>query len=220
MIITVGHEKGGCGKTTTATNLAVWLLHHGADVLLVDADKQSSASHWASVREGDSRLAPIRCVQLAGHVTATLRDLATRYEHLIIDCGGRDSVELRSSLLVADVLISPVRPSQLDLWAMEHLVNVVVDARALNPALRALAVLTMTPTNVRVREASDAREMLGESEVFELAASSLCDRKAYRDAICGGWSVLEMDDDKAVGELLALGKEIYGQVSQRAAVAV
>jgi chromosome partitioning protein len=220
MIVTVGHEKGGCGKTTTATNLATWLAHAGRDVLLLDADRQCSATHWAAVRAQDDNLARVPCVQATGNIGAAVRDLATRYGDIVIDCGGRDSAELRSSLLVADVLVAPIRPSQLDLWAVTHLGELVVSARALNPHLRAYAALAMVPTNVRVTEGADARAMLSTHTEFALLKPVLYDRKAYRDAVCGGWGVIEMDDAKAAAEVHALGEVIYGQVSRRSAAAV
>ena len=58
MIILVGGEKGGTGKTTIATNLAARLKDPGADVLLVDTDKQGSASSWAAMREEQKEVWP------------------------------------------------------------------------------------------------------------------------------------------------------------------
>ena len=221
MILSVGHEKGGCGKTTVATNLAAWLALNGRDNLLIDADKQSSASHWAAVRQEDQRVVAIRVVQLSGNIAATIRDLSTRYGDIVIDGGGRDSMELRSSLLVADQLLAPVRPSQLDLWSMAHLSELVEQAQVLNPSLRARAVLNMVPTNARGKESVFAKEAIKEfAPQFELSNVVLRDRKAFRDAIPGGWSVLELDDVKAASEVKALAEETYGQIQTRAAAAV
>ena len=221
MIIAVGHEKGGCGKTTVATNLAVWLAHAGRDVLLVDADKQMSATHWATMREQDARVAVVRAVQLSGNIAATVRDLACRYQDLVIDCGGRDSIELRSALVIADFFLAPVRPSQLDLWSLSHLDELVEQARALNPTLLARALLSIAPTNARGKESALAVEAIRESAPqFELSRVALHNRKAFRDAVPGGWSVLEMDDPKAATELNALAEEIYGQIQSCAAAAV
>jgi chromosome partitioning protein len=50
MIYTVGGIKGGSGKTTVATNLAVLLNHAGRDVLLVDADDQENATGFTTWR--------------------------------------------------------------------------------------------------------------------------------------------------------------------------
>ena len=50
MIYTVGGIKGGSGKTTIATNLTVYLLQQGRDVMLVDADDQESATDFTAFR--------------------------------------------------------------------------------------------------------------------------------------------------------------------------
>ena len=46
MILLLGGEKGGTGKSTLATNLAAWLAVAGRDVILVDTDVQRTAAHW------------------------------------------------------------------------------------------------------------------------------------------------------------------------------
>ena len=53
MIILIGGEKGGTGKTTLATNLAAMRALAGHDVLLVDTDRQGSAAAWA-LKRGES----------------------------------------------------------------------------------------------------------------------------------------------------------------------
>jgi ABC-type cobalamin/Fe3+-siderophores transport system ATPase subunit len=50
MIVTVGGEKGGSGKTTLAATLAAYHAVMGNDVLLVNADPQQSASYWSEQR--------------------------------------------------------------------------------------------------------------------------------------------------------------------------
>ena len=42
MVILIGSEKGGVGKSTISTNLAVALVLGGSDIVLVDADRQST----------------------------------------------------------------------------------------------------------------------------------------------------------------------------------
>ena len=51
MIVLIGGEKGGTGKTTIATNLAALRAMAGRDVLLVDTDPQGSASYWTTSRD-------------------------------------------------------------------------------------------------------------------------------------------------------------------------
>ncbi len=50
MIICVGGTKGGTGKSTVATNLAVMLATSGRDVLLVDADEQGTSTDFTNMR--------------------------------------------------------------------------------------------------------------------------------------------------------------------------
>ena len=65
MIVAVLGEKGGTGKTTFSTNLAGMRSATGRDVLVVDADRQGSASYWAEARE-EAGLTSVSCVQKFG----------------------------------------------------------------------------------------------------------------------------------------------------------
>src|SRR6516165_3285835 len=102
MIVLVGGEKGGVGKTTLAVNLAAMRARAQHDVLLADADKQASANLWANIRDQEKVDPPVRCVQKRGKgLAADVRDLATRYEDIVIDAGGQDSIELRAAMTIA-----------------------------------------------------------------------------------------------------------------------
>jgi chromosome partitioning protein len=65
MIITTGGLKGGGGKSTAATNLAIMRMKAGRKVLLVDADEQRSASEFVEQREALGH-GTLPCVQLVG----------------------------------------------------------------------------------------------------------------------------------------------------------
>jgi chromosome partitioning protein len=127
MIVLVGGEKGGTGKTTIATNLAAKRALAGRDVLLVDTDQQGSANYWAQNREEpEAKPGRVACVQKSGKgLQAEVRDLAKRYEDIVIDTGGRDSVELRAALVVADKAYIPIQPSQFDIWTLDRMDGLV-----------------------------------------------------------------------------------------------
>ena len=136
MIVLVGGQKGGVGKTTLAVNLAAMRSRAGRDVLLVDADRQGSANLWAGIRHEDPRNAPVPCVQKVGKgLAADIRDLATRYEDVVMDAGGQDSVELRAAMAIAEFALFPIQPSIFDAATLETLAELVAQAQALNTRL-------------------------------------------------------------------------------------
>src|SRR5207237_10288608 len=93
MIIVVGGIKGGSGKTTVATNLAVLRSGKSKDVLLIDADDQETATDFTVLRnEHLSNRAGYTCIKLSGAAVRTeVLRLAEKYKDIIIDTGGRDT---------------------------------------------------------------------------------------------------------------------------------
>src|SRR5438874_2848584 len=107
MILISGGTKGGSGKTTIATNLAIMRATQGQDVLLIDADDQETASDFTILRnERPGGVAGYTSIKLTGAAvrTQTLR-LSDKYNDIIIDTGGRDTSSQRAALSVADVLL-------------------------------------------------------------------------------------------------------------------
>ena len=209
MIILVGSQKGGCGKSTIAVNVACALALDGkAHGLLVDSDPQASVARWVQDRQGHPELKNIPCVQVSGDVRVTLRDLAERYQYLVVDVAGRDSVELRSGLSAADILLSPIRPSQYDLDTVPHLAEVYSKAKDFNQKLKAYLVLNLCPTNPVVREAEEAQAYLKDFSEFDVAQTRIYDRKAYRDSVAEGQSAIEWKDKKAADSIRLLVKEV------------
>ena len=215
MVVLIGGEKGGTGKTTLATNLAALRSNEGCDVLLVDTDKQGSASDWAAVREEIEGVSRISCVQVFGkQVTSQVQDLDTRYDDLIVDAGGRDSVELRSAMVVTDRLYVPLQASQFDVWTIERMEELVDQAQAINPSLQARVFINRASPHPQVREAEEAKEILDDFEHLTFSEVLIHDRIAFRRAASGGGSVMEADspDQKACREVQKLYDAIFKQV--------
>ena len=121
MIIIIGCDKGGAGKTTTATNFAVGLALAGLDVCLMDADPQRSASRWHQDRETAKLNPRITLVEKLQNLSSTLQSLRSRFDHIIVDVAGRNSRELITGGAVADIIVAPHQASQLDLDTLEEL---------------------------------------------------------------------------------------------------
>jgi chromosome partitioning protein len=209
MIVLFGGEKGGTGKSTLATNLAVWLVRHGRDVILVDTDQQRTASHWVDRRNALNGLGTVHCAERRGNVFHALRDLAKRYDEVIVDAGGRDSEELRTAMVGAHHLYMPLKASQPDLETSLHMDELVKLALGMNQDLQARAIISMAPTNPAINEAQEAMELLAELHEFTLSGAIVRERKVYRDAIAEGRGVMEMGNEKAIAEVETLAKEIY-----------
>ena len=86
MILLIGGEKGGAGKSTIACNLAVFLACQEKDVLLLDADPQKTSSTWAYRRSliTDQVLPKIHSAEKTGDIYDTVMDFSKRYKFIII----------------------------------------------------------------------------------------------------------------------------------------
>lgn len=211
MIVLIGGEKGGTGKTTIAVNLAAMRAVNGHDVLLLDADKQGTASLWAAIRAEDEARPRVTCLAKFGQTLHhEVKALAGKFQDIIIDAGGRDSVELRAAMLVADRFFAPVKPSQFDAWTLTTVERLANDARVVNPDLEVFALVNQASANPNVAEAEEAREFIAEFENIKLARSILRERIAFRKAAREGLAVVEHrpQDEKAVKEMT----DLYGEV--------
>lgn len=211
MIILCGGEKGGAAKTTIATNVASILANMGRDVLLVDTDPQGSASDWASTRAGQEGVARVGAVQKFGKgLISEVKDLASRYDDVILDAGGRDSAELRASLAVADVAVLPFQPSHFDLWTVNRAAELIETARGFNPELVVIAVISRASTHAVANDTTDAKELLADYPTMILANAVLRDRVAFRRAAGLGLGVVESKlDEKASHEMQQLFDQVW-----------
>ncbi|WP_227655181.1 division plane positioning ATPase MipZ, partial [Klebsiella pneumoniae] len=125
MIIVLGSQKGGVGKSTLAVSIAAYLMSLGNRVIIVDADDQKSVLTWYNNRPEDLPHIPV--TGATGNIKAMLKEHEKSYDFVIADCAGRDSAEMRSGLMAADVFISPLRPSQMDLDVVPHTCSVLMN---------------------------------------------------------------------------------------------
>jgi chromosome partitioning protein len=221
VILTFGGEKGGVGKSTLSCHLAYMIRCMGRDPLLVDADPQGSATNFTAARDDRNAQPRVAGVQKLGKGLAhEIRRLADRYSDLVIDTGGRDSVELRLAMLVSDRVIVPINLSAFNWWTLEKVDQLVAEARLSNPDLRATVLLNRAPGNpqLRRRKVATAVERLQAAgfENLDILETVIVERTAFQDNEEFGFTVFEPSvlrgvvGTSACAEVAALFKEITG----------
>ena len=202
-IITIANQKGGVGKTTLATNLAVVLANKGS-VVLVDADDQQSAVKWNDRRSENK----IPTEHHTGDLKKVLLNLQKKYDYVVLDVAGRDSLEYRSALQVADTLIVPTQPSQSDFDCIPFVFQMYNTYLEENPKLKPYLVINKAPANTKSTEVAEAVAVLKDVPDFKILNTIIRDRKQWRDASANGLSVAEMGSSKAKDELNSFILEI------------
>ena len=212
-VVVIGGQKGGTSKSTIAQNLAVALALEGGDVMVIDTDSpQNTSDNWIESRNTGGITPAIHCsMQVGSKVGAAIADCRKRYSHVIVDTGASDSEELRHALARADVLVTPFKPHQADMWTVRKMNEIVSETRAVNPHLRALAVVSIAPANRRVSETATAADFLAGFTELTLAKTIIRDRLAYPRAMSEGRGVLEFEpvDEFARDEITRLYREVF-----------
>lgn len=210
MILVCGGIKGGSGKTTLATNLAVMRSLDSKKVLLVDADEQKSSSDWVDQREAMKIETSWTTVQLSGKaIHSQLIRFKQDYDDIIVDVGGRDTTSQRSALTVADVFLIPFKPRSLDIWTIGAVKNMISEVMTVNPKLKCLSIINQGDS--RGTDNEDAREILKECPDICCFDLTIGHRKAFSNAAAQGLGVYELQLEKKAKEEL---KNLYCAIYQ------
>ena len=207
-IITIAQHKGGAGKTTLSTQIAATLSQDGAHVLLIDADPQGSSTEWFEAREhtlGDSNT--ITHTKLQGwRLMKDIKSFANEYDYVIIDTPPHAESESSISIRHADLVIIPIQPSPLDIWASAPTLKLVLSEK--RPLL---IVLNRVPPKSNLNTAiMDKLEAMR----INVARQALGNRVAYAGSVMAGLGVVEYDPrSTAAKEMRALVAEINRQKS-------
>lgn len=211
-----GSDKGGVGKTTQVVNAAVALsILTKKKVCIIENDPQRSAKKWNDRRNEAGIVPAIFLKEAYGKdLEIVAKRMAQEYDYVLIDLAGRDSKEQRRALLFADIFLSFIQPSQVDLETVEEHTKKVREGWSCNPNMRVLHVLNRCPTHPADNDAQETYKMLTSDPDWWLpvAKQRIYDRKAHRSAFAEAMGIHEGTDNKAKGELELLLKEagFYG----------
>ena len=203
MIISFLNQKGGVGKTTLSVNVAGCLARQGHRVLLIDADKQGSATTWASLRED----APFQVVSMArANMARDALKLAQDYDHTIIDGPPHAEEIARSCIVASDFVALPIEPSGLSTWASDLTVRQVKEAQEFKQTLKCGFVVSRKIGKTVIGR--DIRNMAAEAGL-PILESEIEQRVAFAEGMTMGQTIFEWaGDSNAAREIEHLTKEI------------
>jgi chromosome partitioning protein len=200
MIILLATQKGGSGKTTLAINIACY-LHEKSKTLVIDADKQATLSKTKFNTT-------LQIKKHYNNIKKLIIDYSKQYKNIVIDTAGRDCAELRSALLVADIVVIPFLVSQPDLYTVKNVDSIVKEAKKYNPKLIAYAVTNCASTYYRNKDAEDAKRFIKANSRLTIIKTVLHSRAAYKEMYTAGKAIIKLQNTKAKQELKSFFKEI------------
>ncbi len=206
MITIIGNLKGGTGKSTVAFNLAVWLKINRGAVTLFDLDPQKTLSDVVDIRDEEGYTPQLE----VSDDLATLKALKQKRQEVIVDVGTADFDAMKAALKLADRVITPVPPSQADIWSTQRFVKIIREQCGADKMPTMFGFINRADTHRGVRETDEAEEALGYLKSIKRIDLRLYQRTAYRRSFSEGLAVFEMQPaSKASREILALAKKLY-----------
>lgn len=213
-IIGVIQVKGGCGRSTLATNLAA-ILATEKPTLLIDCDlPQGTSSSWFAARAAEGLTGKLSLVKARNDQELVDRvKEAGDQEYIIIDAPPRIAEITKAILILGHLNIVPLGASVAEIWATTDLLNTIEAARHHKPALDVRVVWNRFRAQTRsARELSEAVER--ELKITEMK-TRLGYRVAFADCLGRGLSVQEWSDKAAREEMTALATEIKTILKKR-----
>jgi chromosome partitioning protein len=206
--ITVAQQKGGAGKTTVVAQLGVALAQSGRKVGMIDIDPQGSLAMWFEVRKallGDDA-GGITMARISGwRLSSELQRMGRSCDVVLVDSPPHAETEVRIAVREADLIVIPVQPSPMDLWATQATLDA---ARKENS--QAVMVFNRAPAKGKLVEAIRAK--VGDLSV-PMAATALGNRVAYAASMMEGKGVVESHPRQtAAKEIRALADEIIARL--------
>lgn len=190
----IANPKGGCGKTTLATNLAGYFARRGHRVMLGDIDRQQSAREWLKLRP--QGLPPIRSWDIApGEPARPPKDTS----HVVLDTpAGLHGKKLDVVVKSIHRVIVPLQPSIFDILATRAFLDELLEEKAVRNQKTFIAVVGMR-VDARTRAAHELERFLEGLDVPVLGF--LRDTQVYVQAAAHGLTLFDLSPARAALDL-------------------
>jgi len=181
------NAKGGCGKSTLATNIAVFFARLGQQVCIADYDPQQSSLDWLAQRPADlPAITGVRAFEDG------VRNVSRSTDILVIDAPARvHGTELNELVRRAETIVVPVLPSSIDMKASQHFMTELLEIGKVSRRQARLALVAN-----RVREHTLIYEELDQylSKLKVPYLGCLREAQNYVRAYARGMGVLELPE--------------------------
>lgn len=207
MKIAITSLKGGVGKTTIATNLAVSFAQKGQSVCIIDTDSEQESSIIWSEQRPDT-LAGVTVLRVGEkNLIREVNQHAKNYDVIILDGSPQLSELANATMLASDIVIVPISPSAFDFWSLDKFLSRFRQAQQMKEDLELYILLN------KFNETQNIGKELSESLRTEFPDirrlnSTIAERVAYKETSSQGMSVTEYKDKKAKEEIENLREEI------------
>ncbi len=201
-VVTMAQQKGGAGKTTLVAQLAVAFAASGRRVALLDIDPQGSLTRWYETRDGAGRADAMVLTAVNGwRAQNVVEKLKAAHDLVLVDSAPHAEIEAKIAVRAADLILVPIQPTPLDLWATEPTLTL---AKAEHR--RAMLVINRAQSRMKLAEILTQHiAALG----TPLADSTIGNRTAFAASMLEGLGVVETAPrTKAAEEIKALADEI------------
>lgn len=135
-----------------------------------------------------------------------LPDVAAGYDIVLIDGAPRVNELARSAIIASDLILIPVQPSPLDVWASDEIVSLIDEARIYQQNLKAAFVINRKIANTAIGR--DVHEAFS-GQAYPVLAETVCQRMIFAECFALGQTVTEAEPNGiAVTEINKLTKSI------------
>jgi len=208
-IITIAQHKGGAGKTSLAAHLAAtWSVDKARRVALLDLDPQKSLTHWFQMRSekmGEENTMTL-CSSQGWRVQAELTRAKRDADVIVIDSPGRDDLGTRTAVRAADIVVMPVQPSPIDVWASKPTLEMIA-----KEGTAALIVLNRLPSRSKLTDNLIIDLKRG---TVPIARSALGNRISFASSFVEGKGITETEPHSvAAAEIKLLADEIWRKIA-------